>query len=535
MNNSRSRHHLFSTKFISFALSALIFSNNVTFCVQEKSKNIYADTSFSEKYPSAYKMIKFLEKSTVCVGSLVGIYYLFQWGLDKLYPERVNDRLLKLEAKKELKSAQKNILELNMLQNPSASDLKKIEEARTKINDYKSILKEEDNFDYIKSIYGIGGLVAVSKLGYDALCGIGKACESTMYIGALYPTYKRFELMIDSVKELFKTPSKIYTKSEIFSNFDKIFCDLEGQEEAKKGIKNFVYDNAIAKDKAKWDKKKYNHGDILYFHGPSGVGKSFSASYLPYVFSPNPKVFVLSSSDIDKEKKDESVLSQIFSPLSPTNQNSKIAQPSKKSALAEFIKNNPGGFVRIEEYDKLCSPALDEVIRTISETGVINVNGEKIDCSGTTFILTSNEDDLSMSGFDKDSDEKLDDKAIQAGYTRRWHDKSFLNRIRKIKFSKLTSKEYESIIRKRFENISKYWNSPQNGGFKLLIDDISIQKLANKVETINEGARPIDLRIIPECQSLLIQKIKSAPTFDFYKNKEINVEYDENIDSFCLT
>ncbi len=533
MNKSSSFYSVLANKSISFGLSILLIANTTGICVYAKNSSTYAETSFSEKYHSAYKILKFLWKATACIGSFVGLYYIAQWGLDKLDPERVNQRILKTEAKEGLKFAQAEILRLNKLENPTEDDFKKIKETRNKINDYESILKEKENdFSYIKNIYGIGGIVAVSKLGYDALCSIGKACESTMYIGALYPTYKRVEAMVDSIRSLFQTPSKIYKKSEIFSNFDKVFHNLEGQEEAKNGIKNFIYDNAIAKDEAKWSKKKYSHGDILYFYGPSGVGKSFSASYLPYVFSPNPKVFVLSSSDIDKEKKDESIVSQIFTPSSPNQQNSKMSLPNAKSGLVEFIKNNPGGFIRIEEYDKLCSPALDEVIRTISETGIINVNGEKIDFSGATLILTSNEDDLSMGGFDKDSAEKLDDKAIQAGYTRKWHDKSFLNRIRKIKFNKLTSKEYESIIRKRFENISKYWNNPQNGGFKLLIDDNSIQKLANKVEIINEGARPIDLVIMPECQSALVQKIKSAPTFDYYKNREINVRYDENTDKF---
>lgn len=75
------------------------------------------------------------------------------------------------------------------------------------------------------------------------------------------------------------------------------------------------------------------------------------------------------------------------------------------------MKNNPNGIVRIEEYDKMCTPALDEVLRTVMECGIINVNGEKIDCSGILFILTSNEDKVSMEGFDKEDSKNLTKKA----------------------------------------------------------------------------------------------------------------------------
>ena len=539
MNKINDCYSAFWKKLISLSLSSLFVVNQCAFYVKAGKLRSYAQMSFSENYQPLCKFVKILGKTVIGASGLVCVYYTANWVLDKMIPRRAEQKRISCDARIGLEDSRKELMELlsNKDESDDAKEVNnaKIDNVTNKINKYRLCLESEKNeTNYIKNVTGIGGLIAVAELGYKSLQKIGETCEATVYIGALYPAYKRFELMADYVKDVFKTSPKLYTKEEIFSNFDRVFCNLQGQEDAKKGIKNFIYDNVLAKDEAKWSKKKYNHGDILYFYGPSGVGKSFAANYLPYAFSPCPKVFTLFSSDIDKERKDQSVVSQIFSVSEAGQQNSKFVPSGKKSALVEFIKGNPGGFVKIEEYDKLCSPALDEVFRTISESGVITVDGETIDCSGITFILTSNEDDVSMNGFDKETAEKLSSEALQEGYTRVWHEKSFLNRVRKVKFSNLTSKEYKEIIVNRLKDKFRYWSNYQNGGFKLMLDNDSVEKLARKVEKINQGARPIDLLIMPELQSVLIQKIKAAPTFGFYKGKEIRVRYDEIRDKFCL-
>ena len=527
-----------ASKFIKKAVCAVLASLMVSTVylptavhaqTETKTETVASDNRpFSEKHPTLYKSLIYLAKAAAITGAAVGVYYLGGWALDKLYPDRVTDRKIKEETEKMRRKIKSNALK--ELKSKDLSEKERMEY----LNLLSSGKDNEDNFKDVKRIAGIGGLIATLDIGVSLLNNAGKAAESTMYLSFIPFAYKRFENAINGVKDLFKTPPKFLTKQQIFSNFDKLFCNLEGQEDAKKEICNFVYDNVLAKDEARWSKKKYSHGDILYFYGPSGVGKSLAASYLPYVFSPNSRIFVLCSADVDKEKK-ESVISQIFTPALEmvNNQNNKFSGDAK-SGLVEFIKNNPGGFVKIEEYDKLCTPALDEIFRTIADTGVININGEKIDCSGITFILTSNEDDVSMNGFDKDDEEKMTKEDRKEGYTRVWHDKSFLNRVRKVKFNNLTSKEYKVILEKSFDDKFKYWKDDKNGGIDLSIDETSIQKLANKVENIHQGARPIYLSVLPEFQAEIVKKIQSAPSLDFYKNKKLKVSYDDKLDKILI-
>ena len=62
----------------------------------------------------------------------------------------------------------------------------------------------------------------------------------------------------------------------------------------------------------------------------------------------------------------------------------------------------------------------------------------------------------------------------------------------------------------------------------MVIEEKIIQKLSVEVEKINQGARPIDLWIIPQIQILLGDKIKNAPNYNFYNDKTLNIKYDEN-------
>ena len=76
--------------------------------------------------------------------------------------------------------------------------------------------------------------------------------------------------------------------------------------------------------------------------------------------------------------------------------------------------------------------------------------------------------------------------------------------------------------------VNAYWKNPNNGGINLVIEEKIIQKLSVEVEKINQGARPIDLWIIPQIQILLGDKIKNAPNYNFYNGKTLNIKYDEN-------
>lgn len=507
--------------------SFILNSNNFVFSTEVSNLNVLKKSvkkdSFSEKHPIFFKIIKYLGITSGTITAAMVVYYVGCFILDKIDPDRVINRNNKKVAREQLKIVNKDLLDY-------ASKKKSLEKEQVKeLQETKASLESIINYkegsveNAILGIAGIGGAVTVLKYGADLIKFLGSCAKNIFNISYLRFASGNFINMYKETLELFKPPPKGTDKETALQSFDRIFKNFYGQEEAILTLKSHLYDIVVAKDQVKWRGKKYSHCDVIYLYGPSGVGKSFIAKRLPCVLIKNCEPLIVSSSDVDKEKE-ESVVDQLFNSTSKSCENSSRITPIKP--LIKYLKKNPGGVVIFEEYDKFCTPALDEVFRTAIEQGTINIDGEKIDCSGTTFIFTSNEDDVSMEGFEKTDEDKLGKQSVREGYTRVWHSKSFLNRIKKVRFKNLTAKEYEKIMKNHFNETIAYWEDPQNAGIKLNIDNKILEELSKKVEEINQGARPIDLWIIPEIQMSLGDKIKSAPDYDFYRNKSFSVVYD---------
>ena len=171
-------------------------------------------------------------------------------------------------------------------------------------------------------------------------------------------------------------------EKKIYGNEDYDHLLKMIEEKAKEQIRTAVNQIVVNKDRARRKNERYSHGDILYFIGPSGVGKSFAAAGLAnYQILGNNGFYLMSSSDVDLSNKKQSVVEQIFGPKAADfgydlgNGNVK-----RRSSLFSYIQNNPNGIVIIDEYDLIADKALDEVMRGITDKGTVIVYGEELDC-----------------------------------------------------------------------------------------------------------------------------------------------------------
>lgn len=499
------------------------------------SSNPLAYASGNDKKVFLPAKIKNLIKYPLAIGGAValgaGSCYAGKKIIDTINPsEKILKENIK-QAQKELPELEKEFLKLNGKTNQEEKR-RLLEE----INFRRQLISQRSktSAEVLASLPVIGGIVFCAKGIISAIDGLGDISKRIASISYLSYAFNNFKTLKENIVSYFeKTPSEV-SKDKIFSNFDQAFSDIKGQDEAIHQVKNHLYDIVIAKNQAKWKNEKYSHGDVLYFHGLSGVGKTSVSNAIANVLYENPKIYTVTPSDVDKESK-ESVVTQLFGSKEAVNSNPYFPQTLKQNNLTSFLKNNPNGIIRIEEYDKMCTPALDEVLRTVMECGVVNINGEKIDCSGVLFVLTSNEDKVSMEGFDKEDSKKLDKESIAKGFTRIWHDKSFLNRVRKVEFKNLSHKSYETIVKSHFDQLAEFWADQKNAGIKLTIDESTLKDLATEVENLNQGARSIDLKILPLLQGEIGNKIKLAPNLDFYRNKTLKVSYNMQSKEFALT
>ncbi len=323
----------------------------------------------------------------------------------------------------------------------------------------------------------------------------------------------------------------------------KTLCEgVKGQEIAKTRVFSIIYGIIHDKNQAQISGEKYAHGDVLYFVGPSGVGKTFLAEHCIAPVMSKKTPYIISASEVDKSSGKETVIDQLFGldkygvrygyGYGDGYEDYGGNVLSKRKNLVDYLENNPGGVVIINEYDKMWCHELDEIFRSIMDQGIVTVKGQKIDCSGTTFIITSNE--CSMSVFEGNQDEikkeDIDDGTGSRTYIK--HEKSFLNRIKIVEFSNLTAEEYEKIALKEFnEKVVDYWKNPEVAGINIELGD-TVKHVALRVESQNEGARCItDIRykLIHD----IVTKITDS-SIEQYTGKTIYVSYDENTNEFTL-
>lgn len=369
-----------------------------------------------------------------------------------------------------------------------------------------------------------------------SLLGLGLTCFTAITSNALgfVNTLYAYEYFKDKFKDGvhwfdWMHPVKNVSVNETISKLNEGLNELKGQEKAKKEIRKIVYGIAHNKNQAIFNKEEYSHGDIIYILGPSGVGKTFVSLRIAKALS-NHEPFIISASEVDLQNKD-TVIDQLFNFDSYNYGYGSSLKESKR--LVKYLQNHKGGVVIINEYDKMWSPALDEIMRTIADQGIVNVKGQVIDCRNTTFIITSNEctQAITSGNQDKITDkDEIDDGTGSRTNTVK-HDKSFLNRVKKIVFDNLTEEDYENIVKSEYgEKFKNYWRSFAN--FDLDLEDV-YNHIAKKAVSENKGSRVIN-SVMDGLNKELADFACKNPIDPNSSPLKLYVSYDENKDEFTL-
>lgn len=320
----------------------------------------------------------------------------------------------------------------------------------------------------------------------------------------------------------FFSKEKEKTPEEALHTLSKELVELKGQKKAKKSINNIVTGIIYGKEIAKLKNKKYDHGDVIYIFGPSGVGKTFATERIAHALS-SAEPFTISASEIDPKSK-ISIANQLF------KFNSYSDYYDMDHSLVQYINNNKNGIVIINEYDKIGDKNLDEVLRTIIDQGKVVINGHVLDCSGITFIITSNESSSYALGGNQEEISNIDDGTGSRTVFK--HDKSFMNRVKLIEFDNLSQEDYEEIINAEYGSehksyLEKFFN------VKLDLGDTTTH-VAKKLVKENRGTRNVK-DIFDKLTNKLINLKSSLANQDKNGNpKSYLVSYNENTDEFSL-
>lgn len=325
-------------------------------------------------------------------------------------------------------------------------------------------------------------------------------------IGKIGDSFKKTGDGIDKVKDMVKKSKEAmaeaadmleqepYNKTTSYEQMLENLERVKGQDNAKRLVKSFFHRVVSDRERSEFTGRK-NTAKVVVFNGPSGCGKSMTAGILARALTNKP-IYTMSASEVDP-KSGQTLAQQLFAKNS-------WSWDDSGSSFSSYIKKHPtDGVVIINEYDKMFKAngnnphELDEVLRTWIDEGTSNLYGKEYDCSGITFILTTNESESSLKGevradaygnlYDP-SRENDDTKSLTSVV----HDKSFLNRLTVVGFDNLDAEEYTKIAEQNFEDTLEFLSSEYGEYTDVLIEDESYKKMGKCLANINEGARPVE-------------------------------------------
>lgn len=389
------------------------------------------------------------------------------------------------------------------------------------------------------------------------------------YLGAqLYMTMfnQSYEFLRYRAPEIYKKFAHLIPKGSVFNTnfrevndkFKEVFQnEIKGQCAAEKEVEGYVrnfLEYIVKKDKSLL--KNGDHcGHVLYLIGESGTGKSKCADSIANIILKNSSyVKTVDASSVDSKHK-ESLKSQLFNISDEIlyGYNGVSGPKVKTNNLGDFIFSHPKSVVIINEYDKFFDKDMDEVLRTIVDSGKINMSsGAYLDCDEVLFIITSNESKESFpslfpnskneeknskceisekndqeiekgdssvqtpnsQSIEKNSkceiNEKNEQEEVQEnikmeksspeedkenpeqnihGTTEKNHDVSFANRLVVVPFERLNKTSMKEVAKNFFEEATKFYK--EHFQINITFDDELLEKVSNYAQDSPQGARAI--------------------------------------------
>lgn len=245
----------------------------------------------------------------------------------------------------------------------------------------------------------------------------------------------------------------VYTEEERRKMFEDGMSHVKGQDEAVKKVKEFF--EGVMSYRRDLDRGVLNSNlklpKIIVLNGSAGTGKTMTAQILARALAPDPKnIFHISAEQINCDENHDPVR-ELFG----VERSKFFYFGPPKNNLGKFVMENPKGVAIIDEYDKignlsevkdgLMQHPLDASLRILFDKCGIFSNpcedGDSIDFSAFTLILTTNEANDSL-GLPKDKNDEKDPTC-----THPLHDGSVLTRLKEnaVRFRILDRNAYKGI------------------------------------------------------------------------------------------
>lgn len=261
---------------------------------------------------------------------------------------------------------------------------------------------------------------------------------------------------------------------------------LIGQEEAVRTL-------ARVARRSRVKIKKTDKPAVLFFAGPTGVGKTESAKALAECLFNDEKM--MHRFDMSEFMEEHSVAKLIGSPPGYKGE--------EEGQLTEKVRRNPHSIILLDEFEKAHPKIANIFLQLFAEGRLTDSKGKTVDFKNTIIILTSNigvGDIQKVVGF---GSEPIIGDTVTA--LKKTFSPEFINRIDEtITFNQLTKKNIVEIVELR---LKEYQESLLSKGIELKLNDDAKSYLAKEGYSPTLGARPLSRIITKEIEDLVVDHL----------------------------
>ena len=260
--------------------------------------------------------------------------------------------------------------------------------------------------------------------------------------------------------------------------------NVKGQLFAKKQFLNTFMNAFIMRKYDTFDFSSTSDSkcQFIILKGPSGVGKNLSIDAIKKAVCSEGNLFTIDSSMMGSSLNPDIVCDNIFRGEKYMEEGREFKITPRLLHYLNMLKEkNKIGIILINELDKFMTPALGEKFRAAMDNGKVVVDRNIFDFTNVIVIITANwgENIRDINAQQKeDTTSSLNTMNI---------DVSLLNRMPEVIFENLSLEDYKEIVKEKFEQLVEQYEK----NIDLYFDDKLVNQIANKLFTLNKGARPM--------------------------------------------
>ncbi len=337
---------------------------------------------------------------------------------------------------------------------------------------------------------------------------------------------------IDNIKD-FKSLYNMYTfdkkesewekinKEKIKSISDSLSERVKGQNYAINQVKKTIIRSFVGLTGAAQSSNSKKPKGILFFAGPTGVGKTELAKTLTeFIFGDESKFIRFDMSEYNHEHSDQKLIG------SPPG----YVGYETGGQLTNAVKNNPFSILLFDEIEKAHGKILDKFLQILEDGRLTSSKGELIDFSETFIIFTSNlgtEKALEKINSSEEEIRKIYFDAIKFHFYETLKRPEIYNRIGEkniVPFNFVTNISIiEEILNYKYKNVCKKILKEKN--INLSTDDS--ESFKNLVKSINEkynkelGGRGLVMTFETEFIDQLVEFIFENIDYSVFDDKKI--------------